>query len=95
VNGMTCAELAEKVRASDPSRIASISCMDDSANCNCSLTGLPQTSSETGTYVVAGNSITTTPGNGSAPESGQFCVDGSQLSLRTTGSAPIVILATK
>jgi len=103
LNGITCADIQSTFRAS-PST-ASATCTGTST-CQCMVPLQGDTTSESGTYVINGTSLDTTPSDGSDPDTISYCVKGNTLhliELDTTmnmgpmGQATIVadLLATK
>jgi hypothetical protein len=81
LTGTTCAEVQTSLVGG---QITSATCTGDNTNCNCKLVIAPQQSMVAGTYTVSGTTVTTTPGDGSAGGSAQYCVNGTQLSTQST-----------
>lgn len=71
LGGATCADLSEA---------AEVTCTEDGDACNC-MDELSESSQETGTWEVDGNTFTTTAA-GEAPQDASFCVEGDVVKLQ-------------
>ena len=60
--------------------IQSITCTG-SSSCACAITAAMDLTNSSGTYVTAGTVLSLTPGDGTAGDSGDYCVKGSSLHL--------------
>lgn len=79
---LTCAQLDQAFQqaiAQDPSTIASGHCSGGST-CTCTFKAVPQTMTESGTYITSGTTITTTDSTG-ASSSSSYCVQGNELHM--------------
>jgi hypothetical protein len=74
LNGGTCADYAAALEATaDPGTTASCS---GTTTCTCMVDTGPQPAAESGGYTVSGNTVTTTPSDGSAADTLSYCVKG-------------------
>jgi hypothetical protein len=82
VNGLTltCAQLNQVFATMPDPSIKSFNCVG-SSGCACTVTPVDQVTNESGTYTTTGAGLLTlTPTNG-APESDDYCVKGTSLTL--------------
>jgi hypothetical protein len=87
LNGTTCAAFQTLLQGQPSSTMfSSINCPDDGTSCDCTFTAVPETSNETGTYAIAGTTITLTPTGGAAGQPTPYCVNGNELSMQSMGS---------
>jgi hypothetical protein len=91
----TCDQLGAAFEASGDT-FSSASCKTSGNNCVCDLGTTPQTMTESGTYSVAGSTLTMTPTTGDASTS-SFCAKGNELHLAEMdmGMSVGTIVATK
>jgi hypothetical protein len=78
----TCAQIDAILQlqlAQQPGTFQSASC-SGSATCTCSFTTVPETQSDSGTYVTSGNTLTLTSSAG-AVDADQYCVQGNELHI--------------
>jgi hypothetical protein len=91
----TCDQINQLVPlliASMPGTIQSATCAGG-ATCTCTVTLVPQTTSESGTYNTSGNTLTTIDSTGQV-FGGQYCVQGSELHyIQVDATMPMTILA--
>lgn len=91
----TCDQINQLVPlliASMPGTIQSATCAGGTT-CTCTVTLAPQTTSESGSYVASGTTLTTTDSTGQIV-GGQYCVQGSELHyIQVDATMPSTILA--
>lgn len=92
---LTCDQINQLVPlliANMPGTIQSATCAGGDT-CTCTVTLVPQTTSESGTYVTSGTSLTTTDSTG-AVSSGGYCVQGNEVHyIQVDATMPSTILA--
>jgi hypothetical protein len=79
---VTCAQLQESLRAS--AAYSSVTCTG-SSGCSCVAQIAPQTQAPSGTYAVSGSTVTHSAGN--SPDSNDFCVQGTTLTMTASSSS--------
>jgi hypothetical protein len=92
---VTCDELGTAFTSAGDT-FSSASCKTSGANCLCDLGTKPQTTTETGTYTVAGSALTMTASTGDVSTS-SFCSKGNELHMADMDMGMTVgtIVATK
>jgi hypothetical protein len=82
---LTCAQAQQVLQGSAGDGYSSVTCTG-SSTCTCTFVGLPQTMAATGTYTTTGAGVLTETDQGEAPESTNYCVKGSTLSISEAGA---------
>lgn len=96
LSGTTCAEIQTNImQGPSASQYSSISCLDDGSNCNCAVVLAPQMNTETGTYSLSGGTLNTMPTSAGTAGTAQYCVSGTELSISTGDTMPLIIVANK
>lgn len=85
---LTCAQLEGSLQANlADSGFSSATCGVSAGNgCACTVTTLPQSSNASGTYSTSGAGVLTQTPAGDAPDSSNYCVKGSTLTVSPTAS---------
>ena len=93
---LDCASLQDTLREpDDEGEVSDWSCEDDGTVCNCSLSQTGS-SSETGSWTVAGNQITVVDDEDGSETVNDFCVQGSSMGIREVdpeGDPAVIILS--
>lgn len=85
---LSCAQLEDALQANlADSGFSSGTCSVSAGNgCACTIVTLPQSSNASGTYTTSGSGVLTQTETGGSPDSSNYCVKGSTLTLSPTAS---------
>lgn len=81
---LTCAQAQQLLQAQAGDGYSSATCTGGST-CTCTLVGIPETTTAAGTYTTTAAGVLTETDQGGAPESSNYCVKGSTLTVSPQG----------
>ncbi|HXK21032.1 MAG TPA: hypothetical protein VNG33_24645 [Polyangiaceae bacterium] len=85
---LTCAQLQQAVQANlADGGFSSGTCAEASGGCSCTLVLIPDTTTESGTYTTSGAGVLTQTVAGGTPDTSDYCVSGSRLTVSPHASS--------
>jgi hypothetical protein len=91
-SGSSCADLTPSVQSALATMLGpglqSVTCSGTAA-CACTVFPVPSVTDGSGSYALSGSTVTTTPADGSAPMTFDFCAQGQTLHLMTLNPSMI------